>query len=110
MLNSPGLHLLTGHIGKGQQFDWVVAVGAEDGCIPDFRSADAPGIAEEARIFSVILSRARHGVVITHCREVEAADGRHWGKEPSRFLSKIPAIRLSQVSSWLGLVRWHEIR
>jgi DNA helicase-2/ATP-dependent DNA helicase PcrA len=38
LLTAPGVHLLTGHLGKGQQFDWVVIVGAEDGCTPDFRA------------------------------------------------------------------------
>ena len=36
---------LTGHIGKGQQFDWIVVVGAEEGSNTDFRAKD---VAEEA--------------------------------------------------------------
>jgi DNA helicase II / ATP-dependent DNA helicase PcrA len=36
----PGVHLLTGHIGKGQEFDWVIVAGLEDGHVPDFRAPD----------------------------------------------------------------------
>ena len=35
LITVPGVHLLTGHIGKGQQFDWVIVIGAEEGCIPN---------------------------------------------------------------------------
>lgn len=61
LLRVPGVHLLTGHVGKGQQFDWVLIVGAEDGCIPDFRAKSQAALQEEARVLSVMLSRARHG-------------------------------------------------
>ena len=34
LLDAPGVHLLSGHVGKGQQFDWVVVVGLEeDACL-----------------------------------------------------------------------------
>lgn len=86
LLTAPGVHLLTGHTGKGQQFDWVVIVGAEEGCIPDFR-ATAPGsLVEEARVLSVMISRARHGALILRATAVESLAGRAWPKQPSRFL------------------------
>src|SRR5690606_36551292 len=31
LITASGVHLLTGHVGKGQQFDWVVVVGLEEG-------------------------------------------------------------------------------
>jgi DNA helicase-2/ATP-dependent DNA helicase PcrA len=87
LLTAPGVHLLTGHTGKGQQFDWVVIVGAEEGCIPDFR-ATAPGdLAEEARVLSVMISRARHGVLILRAEAVESQAGKLFSKQPSRFLA-----------------------
>ncbi|MEX5637625.1 UvrD-helicase domain-containing protein [Parafrankia sp. FMc2] len=64
LINVPGVHLLTGHVGKGQQFDWVVIIGAEEGCIPDFRADTQEAVLEEARVLSVMVSRARHGVLV----------------------------------------------
>lgn len=52
----PGLHVLTGHKGKGQEFDWVVIVGLEDGQIPAWQSKTDDEIAEELRVSS------RHGL------------------------------------------------
>ncbi|MCE0765812.1 UvrD-helicase domain-containing protein [Pseudonocardia kujensis] len=86
LLEAPGVHLLTGHIGKGQQFDWVFVVGAEEGCIPDFRASTEEQILEEARILSVMISRARHGAIVTHSAKVAAQNGTIYSKQGSRFL------------------------
>jgi DNA helicase II / ATP-dependent DNA helicase PcrA len=59
LLTAPGVHLLTGHVGKGQQFDWVIIVGAE-----------------EARVLSIMISRARHGVVLLRAAAVESLTAR----------------------------------
>lgn len=48
LLNAPGIHLLSGHVGKGQQFDWVVIVGAEDGNMPFFKAESEAEVMEEA--------------------------------------------------------------
>lgn len=89
LLTAAGVHLLTGHAGKGQQFDWVVIVGAEDGVVPDFRSKTAAARQEDARVLSVMLSRARHGVVVTCAASVPDKYGRAWAKEPSRFFTEL---------------------
>jgi DNA helicase-2/ATP-dependent DNA helicase PcrA len=60
-----GLHLLTGHAGKGQEFDLVIVVGLEDGKVPDFRATTLEAIAEERRVLHVMLSRARHSLLVT---------------------------------------------
>jgi DNA helicase II / ATP-dependent DNA helicase PcrA len=114
LLNVPGAHLLTGHVGKGQQFDWVIILGAEDGCIPDFRAKTSETLAEEARILAVMLSRARHGVVILHSRSVEAAStGVAYSKRPSRFLADFTAVGscLNQADTvqWMKDAPWNEI-
>jgi len=75
LLNASGMHLLSGHVGKGQQFDWVFIVGAEDGNMPFFRARSDAEKSEEARTLGVMLSRARHGVVVTAGRIVPTADG-----------------------------------
>jgi len=86
---APGLHLLTGHKGKGQEFDWVVVVGLEGGHIPDFRSETEAELAEELRVLHVMVSRARYGVVVTHSRKTPTKNG--WRK--------------AEPSPWLGLLR-----
>ncbi|HEV7566683.1 MAG TPA: ATP-dependent helicase [Microbacteriaceae bacterium] len=57
-----GVHLLNAHIGKGQQFDWVIVIGLEEGHVPDFRSQTDP---EEQRVLMVMLSRAKRGLIVT---------------------------------------------
>ncbi|WP_285541535.1 3'-5' exonuclease [Streptomyces lavendulae] len=61
----PGVHLLNAHTGKGQQFDWVFVPGFEDWHIPDGQADTAEQLAEELRVVLVMVSRARHGIVIT---------------------------------------------
>lgn len=113
LLNMPGIHLLTGHVGKGQQFDWVMVVGAEDGCIPDFRAASPAAVQEEARILSVMLSRARHGAVIMCALSVPAATtGVSHDKQPSRFWPYLRPISVDSPTAvaWLQNAPWDEIR
>lgn len=61
----PGVHLLNAHTGKGQQFDWVFVVGLEEDHTPDKRNNQGAALDEELRILLVMLSRARHGLVVT---------------------------------------------
>jgi len=103
LLTAPGIHLLTGHVGKGQQFDWVIVVGADEGTVPDFRAESQAELLEEARVLSVMISRARHGVIVTNALAVPAANGRVFNRDPSRFL------RYLQVANPLdapAIVRW----
>lgn len=74
-----GIHCLTGHAGKGQQFDWVFIVGFEQGTMPFYKAEDKN---EEARILSVMISRARIGFVVTSASTV----GKQSGKKHSEFL------------------------
>lgn len=60
-----GAHLLSAHTGKGQQFDWVFVVGLEEGHLPDRRNTQGEALEEERRVLLVMLSRARHGLVVT---------------------------------------------
>lgn len=78
---APGLHVLTGHKAKGQEFDWVVIVGLEDGQIPAWQSKTDDEIAEELRVLHVMVSRARYGLVLSFARH----DGRYY-TTPSRWL------------------------
>jgi DNA helicase-2/ATP-dependent DNA helicase PcrA len=86
----PGVHLLNAHTGKGQQFDWVFVVGLEEGHLPLKRNNQGEALAEEQRVMLVMLSRARHGLIVTGAR---MADGQY-GSYPataSRWWSEINA-------------------
>lgn len=91
LLKASGVHLLSGHVGKGRQFDWVVVVGAEDGVIPDFRSDTQAKKLEDARVLSVMISRARHGVVVTYAAQIADKYGRVRSKQRSPFYSHLAA-------------------
>lgn len=70
----PGVHLLNAHTGKGQQFDWVFVIGLEEGHIPHKKSSHGEALIEEQRVLLVMLSRARHGLVVSR---VQMNDGRY---------------------------------
>jgi len=113
LITVPGVHLLTGHAGKGQQFDWVIVIGAEEGSIPDFRANTVEAVAEEARVLAVMISRARHGAIVLHAQSVPAASsGMAYTKQGSRFL---PALQNSsprdsqEIVDWLTTAPWESI-
>ncbi|GMA85877.1 hypothetical protein GCM10025868_11270 [Angustibacter aerolatus] len=112
LLNSPGLHLLSSHLGKGQQFDWVLIVGAEDGVIPDWRSSTDAQVLEEARVLSVMVSRARHGVVVLHAQRVADARGRVRSKAVTRFMNHMqtaPLLNRNEVAGYLRDLDWSAV-
>ena len=84
----PGVHLLTGHAGKGQGFDKVVILGFEEGQIPSFFVKNLPDsnpkVKEELALLHVMASRAKEELVFTLC---ESTNGYH--QSPSRWLSLI---------------------
>lgn len=86
----PGVHLLNAHTGKGQQFDWVFVVGLEEGHLPGKRNNQGEALAEEQRVLLVMLSRARHGLIVTRTRESTGWYGPRAVKE-SRWSSAIKA-------------------
>ena len=103
LLTKPGVHLLSGHVGKGQQFDWVVVIGTEQDTVPFFAAKSEDELREEARVFSVMISRARHGVVLTHAAQVTAGTGRIMQREPSQFFTKRLRTTLTDRA---GLIAW----
>ena len=103
LLTKPGVHLLSGHAGKGQQFDWVVVVGTEDGVVPFFDAQTDEALLEEVRVMSVMMSRARHGLVLSHAVSVSAATGRVFQRGPSRFFTSQLRVELTDAA---GLVGW----
>ncbi|MDR5700723.1 ATP-dependent helicase [Agromyces aerolatus] len=103
LITAPGVHLLTGHVGKGQQFDWVVIVGLEEGVIPDFRATSAEDKTEEARVLSVMISRARHGVIVSRAASVPTNSGNPKNRPASSFLTQLGAAKPLDAQ---GLVQW----
>ena len=88
----PGLHLLNGHVAKGQQFDHVVVLGLEEAILPHYgamvaeRNGDVMAIAEELAVLHVMLSRARQDLVVTVADAVPNWKGQDQSREQSRFL------------------------
>ncbi|UNX53602.1 ATP-dependent helicase [Georgenia sp. TF02-10] len=112
LLTKPGVHLLSGHAGKGQQFDWVVVIGLEDGNVPFFEAKSDDALREEARVLSVMMSRARHGLILSHAVAVPAQSGRVFAKDPSRFLTSELRATLTDgagLVQWFGTASWDEI-
>ncbi|WP_371679643.1 UvrD-helicase domain-containing protein [Streptomyces sp. NBC_01276] len=79
----PGVHLLNAHTGKGQQFDWVFVPGFEGWHIPDGQADTAEQLAEELRVVLVMVSRARHGIVITRAQSLISNAGRPYSTRES---------------------------
>lgn len=62
---APGVHVLNAHVGKGQQFDWVIVMALEDGHVPSSYSRTPEAVLEDERILLVMVSRARKGLFLT---------------------------------------------
>lgn len=99
---SGGVHLMTAHRSKGQEFDYVYIVGAYDGHwgnkreirhfhLPtqDFNSYERNSLEDERRLFYVALTRAKKQVTISFAR----TDGEGKEQLPTLFLDEIdPAL------------------
>ncbi|MFH8717207.1 UvrD-helicase domain-containing protein [Streptomyces zaomyceticus] len=93
---SPGLHLLSGHAGKGQEFDIVYIVGIEEGHIPDFRStSDSARLAEELRVLHVMASRAKTRLVCTRVEHRWRTTDWYAPEKPSRWWHLLAGVATS---------------
>lgn len=82
---TPGVHVLNAHVGKGQQFDWVVVMGLEEGHVPSVYAKTDEAILEDQRVLLVMLSRARKGLFLTSARSNTNQYGRTFQNSPSRW-------------------------
>jgi DNA helicase-2/ATP-dependent DNA helicase PcrA len=89
---APGVHVLNAHTGKGQQFDWVIVMGLEDGHVPDSRSHSDDELKEDRRVLLVMLSRARNGLFVTHALRNTNQWGRTFNNTASRWWNDIEAV------------------
>lgn len=114
LITRAGVHLLTGHAGKGQQFDWMVVIGLEEDYLPSYQAIQAGDnsamMGEEARTLAVMLSRARHGVLVTSSSVVSGDFIPN--KRQSRFLTNLlPAVisDRQQIHDWFTDADWKAI-
>ncbi|MCE3554431.1 ATP-dependent helicase [Pseudonocardia sp. RS11V-5] len=82
---TPGVHLLNAHTGKGQQFDWVFIPGFEGFHIPSGQAKTPKEHEEESRALLVMLSRARHGIILTRAATLVSKNGKVYSPDVSRF-------------------------
>lgn len=90
----PGLHLLNGHVGKGQQFDRVIIVGLEEAFLPHYfamKSGRQEDMEAELAVLPVMASRAREQLVVASCDVVPKWNGEDLRREPSRWFGLIEA-------------------
>ena len=85
----PGVHLLNAHTGKGQQFDWVFIPGFENGNIPSFLAKGKVQIEEEFRVLLVMLSRARHGIILSRAKSLISKKGNTYSTKPSPWTNEV---------------------
>jgi DNA helicase-2/ATP-dependent DNA helicase PcrA len=75
---------------KGLEFEVVLLLGADEGLMPYWSSANDPAkLEEDRRKFYVSVTRARSTVKIFYSRSVATSAGRAKPAEPSRFLYEI---------------------
>lgn len=85
----PGVHVLNAHVGKGQQFDWVIVMALEEGHVPSSYAETPEALLEEERILLVMLSRARKGLFVTHANSNKNQYGRVFHNDPSRWWAQM---------------------
>jgi DNA helicase II / ATP-dependent DNA helicase PcrA len=114
LLTAPGLHLLTGHAGKGQQFDWVIVLGLESDSIPSFQAKTEAAQLEELRVLSVMISRARHGVITTRSKSAIKPWGDRVATGISPFFYTLERsesyMDWPRAKEWLDSADWAAIR
>ena len=91
----PGLHLLNGHVGKGQQFDRVIVLGLEEAFLPHYfaiKSGRPEDIEAELAVLHVMASRAREQLVVCTCHLVPKWNGEDLRRDQSRWFGLIEGV------------------
>jgi DNA helicase-2/ATP-dependent DNA helicase PcrA len=90
----PGVHLLNGHKGKGQEFDAVIVVGLEDYTLPTYgaiegaKTGDRRELRDEQAVLRVMASRACYHLVFSRSAQLPRFKDGVWSdRDPSRFLN-----------------------
>lgn len=110
LLTEPGIHQLTAHTGKGLQFDWVIIPGMEEGNMPFYGTETRGEERDQARVLSVMISRARFGVIFCHSKMFLAATGREMRQPFSRYGSMLGNVKnLDALRAWLIKLDWSAV-
>ena len=88
--NSNCVRLMTFHAAKGLEFPHVFMVGMEENLLPHRSSIEADNFEEERRLTYVGITRAQKTLTLTYASKRRRA-GEWESREPSRFLSELPA-------------------
>ncbi len=105
--NSNCVRLMTLHAAKGLEFPHVFMVGMEENLLPHRSSIEADNFEEERRLTYVGITRAQKTLTLTYASKRRRA-GEWESREPSRFLSELPADDLEWDKP--GIVRSPEVR
>lgn len=86
--------LMTLHMAKGLEFDYVYITGLEQGILPHANALNAPNldesIEEERRLLYVGMTRAKKELQLS-CAEVRRLYGQLIYQQPSQFIQEIPS-------------------
>ncbi|MDQ2973326.1 MAG: UvrD-helicase domain-containing protein [bacterium] len=106
--SSDSVTLMTLHAAKGLEFPVVFMVGMEETILPHSRALyDQSEMEEERRLCYVGMTRAREELYLIHSASRLLYGGiQH--NPPSRFLSEIGAVDITQVSSGSANLGWTE--
>jgi len=90
--NEEKVSLMTLHLAKGLEFDYVFLVGMEEGLLPHVRSLESEkDLEEERRLCYVGITRARKQLYLTRALSRQSFGRGNWySGEPSRFLRELP--------------------
>jgi DNA helicase-2/ATP-dependent DNA helicase PcrA len=89
MAQEEKVSVMTLHMSKGLEFDYVFILGLEEGLLPHSRSLqNTADIEEERRLLYVGITRARHQAYLSWSR-VRALYGRESFQYPSGFIYEI---------------------
>ena len=83
------VQLMTLHLSKGLEFDFVFITGLEEGLFPLIQNIDDIDIEEERRLAYVGMTRARKKLFLSHAQSRKRF-GVTQKQRPSRFLNEIP--------------------
>lgn len=76
--------LLNAHASNGQQFDWVFIPGLDENHLPCRRNSTGEVVDAGKRVLLIMLSGARHGVLVTTATALDGVCGPYRSK-PSRW-------------------------
>ena len=95
--NEDSVSLMTLHLAKGLEFEYVFMIGMEEGLLPHSRSIEENDIEEERRLCYVGVTRAKQKLFLCHALSRNTFGRSSWYSGiPSRFLESIDPNNINQ--------------